>query len=139
MATTFSGMSRDIFLDKLVERTGKNGKELFEYLMGLIPEEKKEKNLREEPIKDFDSFYGSATDALSYLISLGADEFTQKLFKASSLEFRAAILAATARVRRFAWTAPMRILTPNMTEKEHQEGRTYIGFWDDNTMCYTSL
>lgn len=42
MATLFHGMSKDSFLDELVKQTGKNGHELYDYLMSLIPEEEKE-------------------------------------------------------------------------------------------------
>lgn len=133
MATIFTGMSKDTFLDKLVEKTGKNGKELYDYLLELIPEAKKETDSSAwEPLREFGSFYGNNAAALNYLISLGADESTQKLFKASSPEFRAAILAATARVMRFEWTAPVHMLGSN----DHWEDRTYIGYWNGDTKHY---
>lgn len=133
MATVFTGMSKDSFLDNLVERTGKNGKELYDYLLELIPEVKEEKDTSAwEPIKEFDSFYGNNGDALNYLISLGADDNTQKLFKASSPDFRAAILAATARVKKFEWTAPVHMLGSN----DHWEDRTYVGWWNGEKTIY---
>ncbi len=42
MATLFHGMSKDNFADGLVKQTGKNGHELYDYLLSLIPEEEKE-------------------------------------------------------------------------------------------------
>lgn len=36
MAKLFSGMSKDNILDGLVEKTGKNGRELYDYLMALL-------------------------------------------------------------------------------------------------------
>ena len=50
MAKLFSGMSQTNFLDGLVARTGKNGHELYDYLVSLIPKE--ETVEREEVVRE---------------------------------------------------------------------------------------
>ena len=138
MADLFKGMSQSNFLDGLVRKFGLNGHELYDYLMSLkvsIPEEVDKNDVR--PIKDIGRFYGNNRDALNYIISLGADEKIQQLFKASSPEFRACIMCSVARTHRFEWTAPVHLLTPNMTEKEKIVDKTFIGYWDEEREIYT--
>ena len=87
MAVLFKGMSKDNFVDGLVMKTGLNGHELFDYLMSILPEEKKEEKKEEPhyPTKDIARFYGTAKEAKDYLEILGADADTLKWFAASAL------------------------------------------------------
>lgn len=134
MATIFKGMSKDNFLDDLVQRTGLNGHDLHEYLVSLLPKEEEKKNTDHYPTQEIARFYGDRFAAVLYLEGLGADESAVKLFKASSYEFRAAQLAAAARVKRFEWTCPITILRPN-GEQDTQD-RTFVGFWNAEKEIY---
>lgn len=139
MASIFKGMSKDNFLDSLVEKTGLNGHELFDYVMATLPDNKKE--TRKEcdwfPIKDTVKFYGTTAEAISYLEMLGADEDNVKWFKAGSPGFQASMLCSYARAKRFEWTTPVRVLTPNRAERERIEDYTYIGFWNEEEKIYS--
>lgn len=138
MARLFRGMSTDNFLDSLVEKTGLNGHELFDYVMNALPEKKKEKKECDWfPNKDTVKFYGTTAEAIGYMEMLGADEDTVKWFKAGSPGFQASLLCSQARAKRFEWTTPVRVLTLNMATKEHMEDRTYVGYWKEDEKIYS--
>lgn len=137
MAQLFKGMSQDKFLDSLVEKTGLNGHELYDYLMGIVkkPEPKEVETKDFYPVKDEVVFRGTRQEALQYIIDRGATEMEQKLFKASSYGFAAAQMAAFARARKFFWEFPARILNQATAQERVVVGEAY-GFWNEDTQKY---
>lgn len=78
MASLFKGMSKDDFLDGLVNETGLNGRELYNYLISLIrenkkPEKKKEESAFTEPLKEREYFSGSRQEMYEYILAHGGD------------------------------------------------------------------
>ena len=137
MAELFKGMSKDKFIDGLVEHFGLNGHELYDYLMGVKKPEPKEveTDLSFYPVENEVAFRGTRQEALQYIIDRGATEMEQKLFKASSYGFAAAQLAAFARARKFFWEFPARILNQATGAERVVVGEAY-SFWDEETQKY---
>ena len=137
MADLFKGMSKDKFLDGLVERFGLNGHELYDFLMEVKKPEPKEveTDISFYPVEDEVVFRGTRQEALQYIIDRGATEMEQKLFKASSYGFAAAQVAAFARARKFFWEFPARILNQATGAERVVVGEAY-GFWNEDTQKY---
>ena len=138
MAVLFKGMSKDNFVDGLVMKTGLNGHELFDYLMSILPEEKKEEKKEEPhyPTKDIARFYGTAKEAKDYLEILGADADTLKWFAASALEYKTVMLAYWANAKRFEWTTPIIVLSPSRANKETVGEQTFVACWNEEKKIY---
>lgn len=132
MATNISA-----FMKEMTEATGLYGEELFDFIREkCLPQEKKQGEKADiRPTKEIARFYGDRFAAVDYLATIGAAEKTVKLFKASSYEFRAAILAAEARAERFEWTCPITVLKPNGFQDI--QDRTFVGFWDAEKEIYS--
>lgn len=139
MASLFKGMSKDNFLDSLVEKTGLNGHELYDYLISLMPKEKKEEEKVCDwyPTKEIARFSGKLSDIQDYMRTLGANEKVIAATGGMTLGYIASILCSLNRVKRFELTTPVRILSPNMRQKERIEDRTYIGYWNEEEKHYS--
>ena len=76
MAKLFSGMSQTNFLDELVSKTGKNGHELFDYLVSLLDGKEPQKPKTDETVKTYTGkreFAGSRKELIDLLKLHGAD------------------------------------------------------------------
>lgn len=138
MAELFKGMSKDKFLDSLVEQFGLNGHELYDYLVANVkkPEPKEvETDISFYPTENEVVFRGTRQEALQFIIDRGATEMEQKLFKASSYGFAAAQMAAFAKARKFFWEFPARILNQATGAERIVVGEAY-GFWNEDTQKY---
>lgn len=139
MAELFSGMSKDKFLDDLVKHFGLNGHELYDYLMANVKKPEEKKSVSDYyPIVDEIRWRGTNEEALQYIIDRGATEIEQKLFRASTYAFRAAIMASCARARKFYWEFPARILNTKTGEDKVVVGEAYC-FWSDETQKYDNF
>lgn len=137
MAELFKGMSKDKFVDDLVEKTGLNGHELYDYLMANIkkPEPKVAETESFYPTVDEITFRGTRKEARQYIIDRGATDIQQGLFGASSYEFAAAQMARIAKARKFYWEFPVRVVNPKMKTDRMM---TYVAyaFWNDEKQQY---
>lgn len=79
MAKLFRGMGRDNFLDGLVEMTGKNGHELYDYLKEIIESHKEpEEKIEEVPqYNGTPSFRGTRKEFYGFLELHGGERYTK--------------------------------------------------------------
>ena len=79
MAKLFKGMSQTNFLDSLVEMTGKNGQELYDYLKEIV-ESHKEPEKKIEKVPQYNgtpSFRGTRKEFYGFLELLGGERYTK--------------------------------------------------------------
>ena len=108
MANVFKGMAKDKFLDDLATKTGKNGHELYDYLMELLAEkEEEEEELKEAPVVyERSSFVGTREEFYGFLELIGVPRYTKKgndIFGACTGDALANAAANTLGVDIFVW------------------------------------
>lgn len=106
MAKYFSGMSKDNFVDGLVERFGLNGHELYDYLLSLAPKEETIKEVIVPTKHGGMEFCGKYRDLKEFASLNGVSEKMICLIGASSPSFAACVVAAELGLEWFMWEIP---------------------------------
>lgn len=107
MAKYFSGMSKDNFVDGLVEKFGLNGHELYDYLLSLAPP--KEETVKEVIVptkRGGMEFCGKYRDLKEFASLNGVSEKMVCLIGASAPSFAACVVAAELGLEWFMWEIP---------------------------------
>lgn len=133
----FEGMGRSSFLDGLVEKTGLNGYELYDYLNELIDKADSNKPKIEE---DEECDYGPIQGPIELRCSwdeareMITDPTRYKWFGGSSPTFAACLLAADLRTEKLTWIRPVRI---RMKDCEKMGEETVVAYWSPKEKKYT--
>lgn len=116
MAKIFRGMSTDNFLDSLVEKTGLNGHELYDYLVKLV-EDKPAKKKEEKKELFFPHgeyvFTGNLAELKEFYKSNGGSEEIAKWFSSMVPGLAAIHVAAVMELEKFAWVRPTKCMNRN--------------------------
>ena len=114
MAKLFRGMSTDNFLDGLVEKTGLNGHELYDYLVKLTGDkpaikEKEEKNELFFPHGEY-AFIGDLSELGEFYKLHGGTDEMAKWFGTMIPGLVAIHVASVMKLEKFAWIRPTRFI-----------------------------
>lgn len=133
MAEYFKGMSKDKFVDDLVLATGLNGRELFDYMLSLIPREKEEEEKELKPTKEGTEFFGSLRELREYFLLRGGSEKMARFLGACAPDFAAAIVAGELGMDWFCWKKPIMGINKNWCFYAAFNSTT--GKWDKMSDC----
>ena len=138
MAKIFRGMSTDNFLDSLVEKTGLNGHELYDYLVKLVGDKPVIKEKEQEkkaffPHGDY-TFTGSLDDLREFYKLHGGSEEMAKWFGSMIPGLAAIHVAAVMELEKFAWVRPTRFMSRNGSLSEGW--CEYCCWWKPETQKY---
>lgn len=116
MATQFKGMSQSNFLDGLVTQTGKNGHELYDYLIQLIkqaklamPKNEVKPNLEDRIV----TFTGSRDEMCDYIALIGGERNNSYVSDYALAVYAAKLL----KVKGFKWRKPAIVRSNDGTEE----------------------
>ena len=110
MATLFHGMSQNNFLDGLVQKTGKNGHELYDYLQELIvaaPKSDDKEVYIPTDIKPGQEFFGDLSTLRNYFAAMGGSDKMVKFLGACSPDFASCVVAGELGLEWFCWKREM--------------------------------
>ena len=120
MAKIFTGMSKDNFLNSLVELTGLNGHDLYSYLKNLVEsdiqfitkiEEKEKQHTQYKD--DCVTFTGTIEEIQKYYIGLGGKSTTASYFGCCVPELVCSHCASRLNVNSFIWYKPTKLIKAN--------------------------
>ena len=142
MTKFFKGMSKDNFLDELVSKTGLNGHELFDHLMGILdknelikqPLEKKNTWL---PTKEEAGFSGSRSEIIDYYRTVGGDEKIACYMGGMCPELVCVHCATALGVKKFVWTATIKVYCKDGSTKSTT--RNYGVIWNPITLNFEDM
>lgn len=140
MADLFKGMSQSKFLDSLVTITGKNGHELYDYLMGFLKSEQENDNVGTSvsaPVGDSISFTGSVEEIQKYYIGLGGKTTTANYFGCCIPELVCSHCASRLNVSSFIWYKPTKLVNDNGTIVDTIA--PYGVYWENEQVGYLPL
>lgn len=138
MATEFKGMAKDSFLDGLVNQTGLNGHELYDYLLECIAKNPKvqEKEHFDEPTKEGEEFYGNLTELREYFKAKGGSDKIAKFMGSYAPDFAASVVAGELGMEWFAWIRPTRFVDGTIRNWCFYGAYNWTsGKWDKTSDC----
>ena len=114
MAKIFRGMSTDNFLDSLVEKTGLNGHELYDYLVKLVGDKPVIKEKEQEKKAFFPhgeyTFTGNLDELREFYKLHGGSEEMAKWFGSMIPGLAAIHVASVMELEIFSWVRPARYM-----------------------------